>query len=246
MIRGKVPWDPNGGPIEVEMRPKRTYYRGDASSLAEELRREIQAEFLHIKKHPSSDAKDMGYEHFSLLTKSFELHEKALHGDIESGKELSKIVTAKVTNNQKLDGAEESYFKRAIKEIADGEQPDVAFLAARKNGKRDESHIPDRDRWIYEEFCNQLDSGRKFSEAANLIHATMAMFHYRAESELEKAEASGIVRRVEEAKRLLRINTQISPERLGDIFVEQGFKHRRLMIDLYLQSRALRKQSKVE
>lgn len=243
--RGKVPWEPEVQ-IEVTVRPKATYYRRDCSPRAKELLKGIEPELIQNKKNPVSDPMDTGWEHFLSLTKSSSLYENALLGDIQSAAELSKIVAAKFTRNQKLYGAEEEYFQKAIQAIADGELANVAFLTTRKNGMKDRSHIPDRDRWIYEEFCKQLDSGKKFSEAANSINLIMTEFHHRAESELLEAKASGIVQRVEEAERLIRLNTPIGPERLGDIFDEQGIKHRRELIDLYLESRALRKNTKEE
>lgn len=147
---------------------------------------------------------------------------------------LAKIVTSKVAEEQMLDPGEEAYFQRAIKKIAEGEKPNVAFLMTRKNGKRDESHIPYRDPWIYDKFCEQLDSGKEFSEAANTIHQIMVEFNNRAQSKLAEAEATGVVQFIEEAERLLRVSMPIGPERIRDIFEKYDIKFRRVLRSRHL------------
>ncbi len=240
MTRRKVPWEPE---IIVEVRDKKTYIKPVSSPFEEEAS-------IGLRKNSVCSEEPLNteflIEDYVFRLKSGELYKKALLGDIQSGQELSKFVTERVAKKQKLDLEEEAYFQRAMRAIAEGEEPNVAFLTARKNGYKDGSHIPDRDQWIYDEIWNLLDSGKKFSEATNSIHNVMVDFHVRAESELAEAEESGIVQRVEDAKRLLRINKPLTPERIGDIFEEQGIKLRRETIDIYLAFRALRKKSKKE
>jgi hypothetical protein len=243
MTKGKVPWNPDVQ-IEVEVRSKGTYFRSGGGPISDELVKEIETELLQSKEQTGSNLIDTGWEHFTSLGKSSRLYEKALLGDIQSALELSKIVAAKVKNNEELEGAEEEYFQQAMQSIARGEQANEAFLTSRKNGKKNVSHIPDRNQWIYEEIWVQLESGKRLSEAANSIYTIMSEFHHRSEVELAEAEASGIVDKLEKAEKLLSINTPISPERIGDIFEEQYFKNKREVIEAYLASRALREKLK--
>lgn len=240
MTRGKVPWEPE---ITFEVRSKKTYIKPVSSPFEEEVSIGLRKESVYLEEPLNNESL---IEDYVFRLKSVELYKNALLGDIQSGQELSKFVTERVAKKQKLDFQEEEYFQRAMRKIAEGEEPNFAFLTARKNGYTDRSHNWYRDQWIFDEIWNLLDSGKKFSEATNFIHNVMVDFHVRAESELAEAEGSGIVQRVEEAKRLLRINKPLTPERIGDIFEEQGIKLRRKTIGHYLESRALRKKSKKE
>jgi hypothetical protein len=244
--KGKVPWEPD---ISVKVEDIRTYYKSEFSSFGDESREELRFESLSFEESLDGDA--LTIEDYVFRPKSHELYKKALNGDIESGLKLAKFVADRVAKKLKLDSNEEAYYQHAMRGIADGEPYDEAFLSARKNGRKNVSHIPYRDQWILDKFCDQLNSGKKPSEAADSIYTIMVEFHLSAMAELTEAEASGIVERVEDAKRLLMINTPISPERIIDIYKigklneeNQIREHRTQKINYYLASRALRNKSK--